>query len=145
MTSFSVPASWPVEVREVLSAGLLLTFTYDVELRRPSTIWFDPLLARTQMRLSAKLDTLTGTYQVTRIRDDRIQRSERREQEADVREWMTSVDQVDLEPSSALQPNREYYVRVQLYMEPRSTISFGALWPFDRNDASGRAVFTYLR
>jgi len=145
LTSFIATEAWPTEAREVLQAGVLLTFTYDIELRRPSALWLDPVLARTTIQLEAKRDTLMGTYQVTRIRDGRIERPERREQESEVRDWMTSVDQIDLQPTSALEPNREYYVRVRLYMSPRSTISIGAIWPFDRDDGSGRAVFTYLR
>ena len=120
----------------------LLTFSYDIELRRPSTIWFDSLAARTSISTSAKFDTLTGGYQVSRLRDGRVIRSERREQESEVRQWMTVVDQVQLEPESPLEPNAEYYIRVRMYMSPRRSVT---VWPFGRNESSGRADFTYIR
>ena len=55
---------------------------------------------------------------------------------------MTSFDSVPLEPSEPLEPNADYYVRVRLRASPRRTFS---LWPFGRDDGSGRADFTFIR
>jgi hypothetical protein len=142
LTSLAAPDAWTVEVRELLQIGQLLTFEYDIELRRPSALWLDSQLARTSISTSAKYDTLTGGYQVSRLRDGRVVRSERRDQESEVRLWMTSVEQIQLEPQSALEPNQEYYIRVRMYMSPRRTVT---VWPFGRNESSGRADFTYIR
>lgn len=142
LASMAAPDAWTVEVRELLQIGQLLTFSYDIELRRPSTIWLDSLAARTSISTSAKFDTLTGGYQVSRLRDGRVVRSERREQESEVRQWMTVVEQVQLNPESPLEPNAEYYIRVRMYMSPRRTVT---VWPFGRNESSGRADFTYIR
>ena len=101
LASMAAPDAWTVETRELLQIGQLLTFSYDIELRRPSTIWLDSLVARTSISTSAKFDTLTGGYQVSRLRDGRVIRSERREQESEVRQWMTVVEQVQLDPEIA--------------------------------------------
>ena len=142
LVSFAAPDAWTVEVRELLQIGQLLTFSYDIELRRPSTIWLDSVTARTSISTSAKLDTLTGGYQVSRLRDGRVVRSERREQESEARSWMTTIEPIQLVPASPLEPNAEYYIRVRMYMSPRRTVT---LWPFGRDGMSGRADFTYIR
>jgi len=145
LATFAAPGAWTDEARQLVETGLLLTFSYDVELRRPFTLWFDATLASTTVGASVKFDTLTGGYQVSRLRDGRVIQSERREQQAEVRDWMTLFEQVLLEPASPLEPNAEYYVRVRLYTSPRRSVSVWSLWPFGRDDGSGRAVFTFVR
>jgi hypothetical protein len=143
LTSFVAPGAFTDEMRGVVKTGLTLTFTYDVELRRPSTLWFDATLARTRAAASVRFDSLTATYQVSKERDGRVFWSEKADDEAKVREWMTNFDQIALEPASRLEPNVEYYVRVRLYASPRPTVMW--FWPWGRDDASGRADFTYIR
>ena len=58
---------------------------------------------------------------------------------------MTAFDRVPLEVAAPLEPNAEYYVRVRLYCSPRRTVSIWSIWPFGRDDGSGRADFTYIR
>lgn len=149
LVSFVVRDAWTIGTREVLQSGLTLMFEYEVELRRPASLWFfgltDPVLARVRVNSSAKLDTLTGGYKVTRMRDGRIVRSERRDQEAAVREWLTTVDQVALDPVMPLEPNAEYYVHVRLTTSPRRSVSLWSLLPFGRDENSGRQTFTYIK
>ena len=68
--------------------------------------------------------------------------SERTDKEAEVRGWMMSFDQIALEPSEPLEANADYYVRVRLRTSPRRTFS---IWPFGRDDGSGRKDFTFIR
>jgi len=145
LATFAAPGAWTDDARQLVETGLVLTFSYEVELRRPSTLWFDATLAQITVGASVKFDTLTGGYQVSRLRDGRVIKSERRDQQTEVRDWMTSFDQVLLEPVTPLEPNTEYYVRVRLYTSPRRSVSFWSLWPFGRDDGSGRAEFTFLR
>jgi uncharacterized protein DUF4390 len=143
LTSFAAPNAFTDESRDVLKTGLTLVFTFDVELRRPSTLWFDPMLARARVAASVKFDSLTTSYQVSKDRDGRVFWSDKANDEAKVREWITAFEQVPLEPSNPLEPNVEYYVRVRLFATPRPTIMW--FWPWGRDDGSGRADFTYIR
>lgn len=143
LVSLSAPAAFTDETRGVVKTGLTLTFTYDIELRRPSTLWFDSTLARTRLAAAVRFDSLTSTYLVSKERDGRVYWSAKASEEAQVREWMTGFDPIALELSRPLEPNVEYYVRVRLYAAPRSTISW--FWPWGRDDGSGRADFTYIR
>jgi uncharacterized protein DUF4390 len=143
LTSFVAARAFTDETRGVVKTGLTLTFTYDVELRRPSTLWFDPTLARTRVAASVRFDSLTSTYQASKERDGRVFWSDKANDEATVRDWLTNFDQVALEPANPLEPNVEYYVRVRLYASPRPTVIW--FWPWGRDDGSGRADFTYIR
>lgn len=138
--------SWTLGMREVLQAGQQIRFEYEIELKRPAPFWFfDSTLARTRVNSIARLDTLTGAYLLTRLRDDRVVRSERRSEEADVREWLTTIEQIELDPVTPLEPNQEYYVRVRMNRSPRRNVSLWWIWPFGRDDGSGRADFTFIR
>ena len=144
LATFAAPAAWTADARELVRGGVQLTFTYDIELRRPSMLW-DSTLARARVAAQAKFDSLTGSFQVSRIRDGRLLESNRSEQEPEVKDWMTAFHRVLLEPTEPLEPNAEYYVRVRLYASPRRTVSLWSLWPFGREDATGRATFTFIR
>ena len=145
LATFAAPAAWTPDARELVRGGVQLTFTYDVELRRPSVLWMDSTLAHTRVSAQAKFDSLTGSFQVSRIRDGRLLESNRSEQEPEVKDWMTAFHRVLLEPAEPLEPNAEYYVRVRMYASPRRTVSLWSIWPFGREDAMGRATFTFIR
>jgi hypothetical protein len=143
LVSLHAPAAFTEETRGVVKTGLTLTFTYDVELRRPSTLWFDATLARARVAASARFDSLTATYLVSKERDGRVFWSAKANDESQVRDWMTGLEPIALDLARPLEPNVEYYVRVRLNSAPRSTVSW--FWPFGRDDGSGRADFTYIR
>lgn len=142
VASFTAPTSFFEDAHDAIQSGVLMTFSYAVELRRPSTIWFDRTLAETTAAATVKFDSLTSMYQVSKLRDGRVVWSERTDKEAEVRAWMMSFDQIALEPSEPLEANADYYVRVRLRMSPRRTFS---IWPFGRDDGSGRKDFTFIR
>jgi hypothetical protein len=49
---------------------------------------------------------------------------------------------VPLTASEPLEPNTDYYLRVRLRATPRRSFPW---WPWGRDDASGRADFTFIR
>ena len=138
--SFAAPAVFSDDMRAVVQTGLPVTFTYTIELKRPS-FFIDDTLLRATVTSAVKLDTLTGFYQVSKSHGERVIWSERTQDEAQVRAWMTTFDNVRVEPA-VLEANADYYVRVRLHASPRRTFS---LWPFGRDDGSGRADFTVIR
>jgi hypothetical protein len=146
LVSFTARDSWTLRQREMLQTGMQLTFEYRVELRRSAPLWFfHSTLARSRVSAIAKFDTLTGGYKVSRLREGRLVLAERRDQENEVREWLTVIERVELEPVRPLELNVEYYVQVQLTQSPRPDISLWSLWPFDRGDNVGRKAFPYIR
>jgi hypothetical protein len=142
MASFTALATFDDDARELVKSGLPVTFDYTVELRRPAVWWFDGTLAAVQVSASAKYDTLSDTYQVSKAHADTIVWSESTRDQEQVRAWMTAFEKILLEPDEALEPNRDYYVQVRLHQRPKRRVS---LWPWGGDDGSGRADFTYLR
>jgi hypothetical protein len=142
LASFSTPSSYAGDANEIVKSGLLLTFSYTVELRRPSAIWFDHTLATVTVASSVKFDNLTGVYQVSKLVGSRVTWSEQTRHDAEVRQWMTSFENVALVSPVMLEPNAEYYVQVRMHASPKRTFS---LWPFSGDTASGRADFTVIR
>ena len=146
LAEFDAPGAWTIEAREALASGGLVSFQYVVELRRPSAIWRDTVLARLSLVASAKLDILTGAYTVSRHRDGRVQLPVgSRRQEDEVRDWLTIFEPFEIQPDAELKPNTDYYVLVRLYTAPRATISVWSILPFGRDDGSGRGEFTFIR
>jgi hypothetical protein len=74
--------------------------------------------------------------------DGRVTWSESSASEDQVRGWLTDFDRLKLFPGVTLQPNAEYTVEVRARISPRRA---WVLWPFGRDDATGRAPFTYIR
>jgi hypothetical protein len=142
LVTIAAAGAFDADARTILASGLPLTFTYTLELRRPSTMWFDQTVITVSLSASAKYDALTRTYQVSQSRDGQVVRSKTIEQDADVRTWLTTFENLALAPAAPLVPNGEYYIRVRLRKDLQGRFS---LWPFRGDDASGRASFTFIR
>ena len=140
--SFTAPEALDPETRALVQSGLLLTLSFDIDLKAPSAAWFDRTMARAEVASTIKFDNLTGVYLVSRLRDDHVIWSERTHDVAQAELWATSFDGVHVADTAGLVPNAEYYLRVRLRFSPRRTFP---LWPWASDDRSGRAVFTYLR
>jgi hypothetical protein len=140
--SFVASGAFTDESGEAVKGGVPLTFTYLVELRRPSTIWLDRTVGAATVAASVKFDTLTSVYQVTKHQEGRVTWSKSTPREEEMRGWITTFDGVPVQVSEALEPNADYYLRVRLQTRPHLKFS---LWPWGRDDASGRASFTFIR
>ena len=140
--SFAAPDAFTDDSREVVTSGVPLTFTYLVELKRPSSIWWDRTLGAATVAASVKFDNLLKSYQVTKQQEGRVTWSQTTPKEDEMRAWITSFDAVPIEVGEALQPNADYYVSVRLDAHPHLRFSF---WPWGHSDGSGRADFTFIR
>jgi hypothetical protein len=128
------------EVRAVIQSGLQTTFTYRVELRLKVPAWVDRTVASAVVSATVEYDSLTRRHTVTRTRDGRVEESRVIEDEADVRQWLTTFDRLPLFSTAKLEPNREYYLLVSAKARPRNAPNF---WPFDATPA-GSAKFTFI-
>ena len=140
--SFSADEGYTADVRESVQSGLPTTLTFTVELRQAAVIWFDHTVNTVTVESRIKYDNLTRTFQVSKMIDGQIATSESTTREEDVRKWATQFDRVSLSQGEHLEPNGEYYVRVRMHASPRRSFS---LWPWGRDDAAGRADFTFIK
>jgi hypothetical protein len=141
LVSFRFSEPFGEDLRAAIHSGLPITFVYDIELKRSSSLWLDRTIAAATVMATVRYDNLTRRYYVTRKEDGRIERADTVEREEDAREWLTSFEKLSLFSSAALERNAEYLLRIRARTTPRNA-SF--VWPWERGIA-GLAKFTVLQ
>jgi hypothetical protein len=142
LVSFVTDRAVNAEVEHAIRSGLPTTFTYDVELRRSSTFWFDKLIGSARIAVTVRYDNLTRRYQVSLMQDGRVAESRSTESADAVRRWVSVFQGLPLFSTRELRRHTEYYVRVRGRTSPRNTWSF---WPWVSPSAIGSAAFTFLQ
>jgi hypothetical protein len=141
LVTFELADGFTDEVRAAIRSGLKTTFTYTVDLRLEVPVWVDRTIATAVVTNSVEYDNLTRLHTVVRVLDGKTEGSQVTENEATVRQLMTSFQRLPLFRTAVLEPNREYYVRISATARP----SNGAfLWPWG-SGTSGQAKFTFIR
>jgi hypothetical protein len=81
------------------------------------------------------------------MRSGQIFASDVLKEEAEVKDWLTTFARVELEPTTPLEPNVEYYVYVGLTIRPKKSVpSLFSLLPFlGHEENAGRQPFTYIK
>jgi len=140
LVSFSVARAVTPSIERAIESGLPTTFTYDVELRRPSFFWFDKLVASARIAATVQFDALTRRYHVTLLQDGRVAEERATDRVDDVRRWVSVFERLPLCATRELVEHTEYDVHVRGRTTPRRTWSF---WPWARPSAHGSAGFTF--
>jgi hypothetical protein len=141
LVSFRLSDAFNDDIRAAIHSGLTITFVYDVELRRGTSMWLDRTMASATVMATVRYDNLTRRYYVTRRGDGRIERTDTVDREEVARAWLTSFEKLPLFSSDILERNAEYYLRIRAHTMPRNA-SF--VWPWERGIA-GLAKFTFLQ
>jgi hypothetical protein len=141
LVTFELADGFTEEVRAAIRSGLKTTFTYTVDLRLEVPAWVDRTIATTVVTNSVEYDNLRREHTVVRVIDGGVQSTDVTDNEALVKQLMTSFQRVPLFRTAMLEPNREYYVRITATARPTN----GAfLWPWG-SGTSGQAKFTFIR
>jgi len=141
LVTFRLSDAFNEDIRTAIHSGLTITFVYDVELRRGTSMWVDRTIAQATVMATVRFDNLTRRYYVTRSEDGRLERSDTVDREDLARAWLTSFDKLPLFSSDILERNAEYNLRIRAHTMPRNA-SF--VWPWERGIA-GLAKFTFLQ
>jgi hypothetical protein len=141
LVSFSTTRAVTPSVEQAIASGLPTTFTYDVELRRPSWWWFDKLVASARIAVTVVFEPLTRRYHVTLLQDGRVAEERTTDRPDDVRRWVSVFERLPLFTTRELEANTGYDVHVRGRTSPRRTWSF---WPWARPSAHGSAGFTFV-
>jgi hypothetical protein len=141
LVSFDLSDGLTAEVRDAIQSGLPTTFSYEVELRRGMSAWFDRTIAAVTITATVRFDNLTRRYQMSRAVDGRVEDARPTEDSAAVTRWMTHFERMPLLRTDALEVNAEYYVRVRAHTRPHNAWFF---WPWDRGLILGHAKFTFI-
>ena len=126
-------------VRDAIASGLRTTFTYELELRTVSAVWFDRTIATTVVTTSDQFDNLTRRHTLTRLVDGRVEEVMVTDDEAVVKTWLTTWSRVAVSDTSKLDATRDYYVRVTTRARPLG----GSLLGVART-VTGQAKFTFI-
>ncbi len=141
LVTFTLTDGFDDEVRAAIHSGMNITFQYQVDLRRSTTLWLDRTIASAVVSAGVRYDTLTRKYHFTRMQDGRTVYANDTDSFDVVRQWLTDFDKLALFNSAALERNTEYYVRVRATKSPRNS-SF--IWPWAAHDVMGQVKFTFL-
>lgn len=141
LVSIELREGFTPDVRAAIHSGLETTFTYTVDLRLDVAGWIDRTMGQSVITNTVDYTNLTRKYQLERRIDGRLDHTQVSEDEAEVRQWLTTMEKLPIFSTSLLERNREYYVRVSASARP----SHGSmLWPFG-SGTSGQAKFTFIR
>lgn len=141
LVTFTLTDGLNDEVRAAIHSGMNVTFQYQVDLRRSTTLWLDRTIASAVVTASVRYDTLTRKYHFSRMHDGRTEFSDITDSYEAVQRWLTDFDKLPLFHGGTLERNTEYYVRVRATKSPRNA-SF--LWPWGGHDVMGQVKFTFL-
>ncbi len=141
LVSFELADGFTDDMRAAIQSGLRTTITYTIELREKAAVWVDRTIATAEVSTIVEYDNLTRRHNIVRTLDGRVEDTRVTENEAIVRQWLTSLTRVSLFRTSLLEPNREYYIRVRAHARPGKG---NFLWPWG-SDPSGQTKFTFLR
>jgi hypothetical protein len=141
LVSFELTDGYTPAVKDAVHSGLKTTFTYEIELRQDVPAWVDRTIAASVVTNSVQYDNLTRRATLTRTLDGHVDSTETTENEAVIRQWMTTFQKMPLFKTAELEQNREYYVRVRATARPANG---SMLWPWG-SGISGITKFTFLR
>jgi uncharacterized protein DUF4390 len=142
LVSFTLSEAFNDDVRAAIHSGMTISFIYEVELKRSSTLWLDRTMDTAVVTAAVRFDNLTRRYHFTRMLNGRIERAETTEREDDVRDWLTEFTKLPLFSSTSLQTNAEYYLRVRAHTSPRNA---AFVWPWAIHDVAAHVKFTFIR
>jgi len=139
LVSFEMSDVYSDDVREMISSGLRTSFTYDIELRMLVPAWVDRTIATATVTVTDDYDNLTRRHNLTRMVDGRMEDAVVTEDESEVKRWLTALSRLPLCPTTKLERNRDYYVRVSGRQRPQRSFPFG--WAAR---ITGQAKFTFI-
>jgi len=141
LVTFQLTEGFTEQVRDAIRSGLKTTFTFNVELRLAVPAWVDRTIATSVVTNSVEYDNLTREAKLLRTRDGRMEKQDATSDDLVIRDFMTGFYRMPLFRTTALEANREYYVRVVATARPTNGV---LLWPWGTG-TSGQAKFTFLR
>ncbi len=139
VVSVELSDAYTDDVRQAIASGLRTTFTYNIDLRMLVPGWVDRTVATSTVSISDHYDNLTRRHTLSRVVDGRTDETIVTEDDATVRQWLTTVTRLPIIRTSKLDPARDYYVRISAQARPRG----GSLLGFV-SAVTGQAKFTLI-
>ena len=139
IVSYELDDAYTDAIRDAIASGLRTSFTYELELRAKTSVWFDRVVAAAVVTVSDHFDNLTRRHTLTRAVDGRVVEELVTEDDNIVRAWLTTGTRVPLCRTLLLDPARDYYVRVTTRARPATSSILGL-----PRTISGQARFAFV-
>lgn len=139
IVSVELTDAFTQEVRDAIASGLRTTVTYDVELRMDVSAWLDRTIATAVITTSDHYDNLTRLHNLSRSIDGRVVEALVTDNEALARQWLTTLKELQVCPTSKLDPHGEYYVRISARVRPPGASLLGLA-----SAVTNQAKFTFI-
>jgi hypothetical protein len=139
IVSVELADAFTKEVRDSIASGLRTTITYDVELKMEASVWVDRTIASAVVTTSDHYDNLTRVHNLSRTIDGRLVDALVTENEALARQWLTTLKELPVCPTSKLDPHGEYYVRISARVRPPGASLLGLA-----SAITNQAKFTFI-
>jgi hypothetical protein len=139
VVSVELADAYTDDIRQAIASGLRTQFTYDIELRMVVPAWIDRTVATTAVSISDQYDNLTRRHTLSRLVDGRVEDTITTDDDAVVRQWLTTLTRLPLCDTSKLDPSRDYYVRISARTRPYGNSILG--WT---SAVTGQVKFTFI-
>lgn len=139
--SYRVEDAFTEEIEHAIATGLEVRFRYNVELKRDRGLWPDQKVASRRIEVSVTYDNLMKRYSLTREIDGEFDATRMVEDAHGMRRFMTTFESLGLFDVDLMQPNEEYYLRVNAVTRDRNVLLF---IPWDAGADWKEAHFTYV-
>jgi len=103
------------EIEEVIRSGVTTTFSFQIQLHRKLSFWFDKKIASRVVSHTVKYDLLKGIYEFFDSSDNSGPKTTKDFEE--LKEWMAEIKGLSLGPFSMLTPGEEYYMKIKATMK----------------------------
>lgn len=140
--SFTMTEAFSEEVERAIQSGLPVSFNYTVELKKVRTLWLNQRLATRSLRTTVSYDNLGQRYTVSLELDDQILATQVLADPEAMRRFMTRFENLELFPTSLLEANGEYYLRMKGVIRERNFLMIIPWW--DVGSGWKKSYFTYI-
>jgi len=113
------------KIREAIESGVAMTFTYEIELLRQSSVFGDEVVSQNKVTHTVQYDTLKKVYQFS-SQGKNINRKVTTKSMEKYQQLMLTLKDIPIAHTFKLDPEEKYYARVKAEMEAE-----GLWFPFN--------------
>ena len=113
------------KVKEAIQSGVAMTFTYEIELLKQSSVFGDEVVSQNKITHTIQYDTLKKIYQFS-SQGKNISRKVTTKSMEKYQELMLTLKDIPIAHNFKLEPEEKYYARVKAEMEAE-----GLWFPFN--------------
>lgn len=113
------------KILEAIESGVTMTFTYEIELRKQTSIFGDDVVSQNKVIQTVQYDTLKKVYQFT-SQGKNVNRKVSTRSEERFKQLMLTLKNIPIAHVYKLDPEEKYYARVKAEMEAE-----GLWFPFN--------------